>query len=119
MSSDLDDYYTPRVKSKHKTRHTYPNRHVDSPRIRPPPIRQRNLSFPSIEDESSEKCIIKEYSSHNRLKKEIVITKRKKVHPATDEVQESEPELDSELILKCLAAVSRKIIRMLCYLAIL
>lgn len=116
MSIDLDDYYDNRVKRKHKGRHTYPNRQDDV--IRPPPLRQRNMSFPVTEDESSEKCVIKEYS-HNRLKKEIVITKRKKVHPTTDEEPESEPEIDSELILKCIAAVSRKIIRLLCYLAIL
>lgn len=116
MSIDLDDYYTPRVKQKHKARHTYPNRQDDV--IRPPPLRQRNMSFPVTEDESSEKCVIKEYS-HNRLKKEIVITKRKKVHPTTDEEPEPEPELDSELIMRCLAAVSRKILKLLCYLSLL
>lgn len=116
MSIDLDDYYDNRVKRKHNARHTYPNRQDDV--IRPPPIRQRNMSFPVTEDESSEKCVIKEYSK-NRLKTEIVITKRKKVHPTTDEEPELEPELDSELIMRCLTAVSRKIIRLLCYLAIL
>jgi len=116
MSYDLDNYYENRVKRKHKGRHTYPNKHADM--IIPPPIRQRNRSFPLTEDESSEKCIIKEYS-HNRVTKEIVITKRRKIHPITDEESEPEQELDSELVMKCLSAVTHKIVRLLCYLTIL
>jgi hypothetical protein len=113
MSSDLDDYYENRVKQKHKGRHTYPNKHDETPRIL-----QRHRSFPSVDDESSEQCIIKEYS-RNRLKTEIVITKRTKVRPRDDGEPELEPELDAELVAKCFSAVSRKILRLLCYLTIL
>lgn len=65
------------------------------------------------DDESRERCVVKEYS-RNRLKTEIVITKRTKIHPTTGE----EPELDGELVVKCLAAASRKVLRLLCYLSV-
>jgi len=117
MSSDLDDYYDNRVKRKRRSRHTYPNKQDDAPCIR---YRNRNYSFPSLEDESSEKYIVKEYS-HNRLKKEIVISKRTKIHSnkENDEDPDQEQELDSELVAKCLAVVSRKVVRLLCYLGAL
>jgi len=116
MATDLEDMYESRVKqkTKHKPRHTYPNPRAETPRLR-----QRNMSFPSLEDESSEKCVIKEYSK-NRLKKEIVITKRTKIHPMPeDESEPAEEDPDSELVTKCLALVGRKILRLMCYLILL
>ena len=122
MSYDLDDAYENRVKpKKRKKRNTYPNKHDASPRVRP-----RINSYPSPyndndnddDDECSELCIIKEYSG-NRLKKEMVVKKRGKIHPEAEPSGEPEEPDDAELMAKCLGMVSKKIIRLLCYLGAL
>ena len=113
---DLDNAYDNRVKRKRKVRHTYPNKQP-----MPPPI-TRNRSFPPLEDESSEKCIIKEYSKDG-LKKEIVISKRTKIHPSNKDTsnkgEDQDQDLDMELVARCLSMVARKIVRLLCYLGII
>jgi len=114
MSYQLDDYCVNRT--KRKGRQTYPTK-----RDYPPPIITRKYSFPStnLEDESSEKYIVKEYS-RNRLKKEIIVTKRTKIHSTKNEESDEKSDEESEAILiaKCLAVVSRKVIRILCYLGV-
>jgi hypothetical protein len=117
MSFDLDDYYDSQVKpKKRKKRHTYPNKHDESPRVRP-----RTNSYPSPNIEDGDVCIIKEYSG-NRLKRETLVKKHAKIHPAvepSEEKKESEEPDDAELVVKCLGMVSKKIVRLLCYLGAL
>jgi len=125
MSYDLDDYYENRVKTKkRRKRHSYPNKH-ESP---PPKIRQRMNSFPTHyaddeedeDDECSEMCIIKEYSG-KQLKKEMMVKKRGKIHPAqeSEKAPEKEEPTDMELASKCLAMVSKKVVRLLCYIGVI
>lgn len=115
MSYDLDDLYENRVKpKKRKKRNTYPNKHdaeylaISS--------RRKSDPLPFISDDSSAKCVIKEYSK-NRLTKEIVITKHSKIHPKPDDAVD--PENDMVIVTKCLAIVSKKVVRLLCYLSAL
>jgi hypothetical protein len=126
MSYDLDDYYENRVKTKkRRKRHSYPNKH-ESP---PPKIRKRMNSFPRHyaddedeveDDECSEMCIIKEYSG-KQLKKEMMVKKRGKIHPVQEpeKAPEKEEPTDMELASKCLAMVSKKVVRLLCYIGVI
>ena len=101
---------------KHKKRYTYPHKHNDMDHYLP----NRRKSDPSTfsSDESSERCVIKEYSN-NHLKKKIVLSKRSKIHPVVESSTTTDlatEDNDVEIITKCLAIVSKKIVRLLCYL---
>jgi len=103
--------YGPRQKHKKRKaspRHTYPNE-LDEIPVRVPRIKRK--SYPSYED-INEQYVIKEYEG-NRLKTEIVFSKRNKIHPLDPNSMDSYPTWNP------LTPITTKIVSALCYLGIL